>query len=75
VPWVAIMAPAHTPAAVVAKLNGEINKALQSKETRDYFTSQGVEPMVMTPDELGGFVKTEIAKWTRAVKDSGAKAE
>jgi len=75
VPWVAIMAPAHTPAAVVAKLNGEINKALQSKETRDYFTSQGVEPMVMTPDELGGFVKSEIAKWTRAVKDSGAKAD
>jgi len=75
VPWVAIMAPAHTPAAVVARLNGEINKVLQSKETRDYFTSQGVEPMVMTPDELGGFVKTEIAKWTRAVKDSGAKAD
>jgi tripartite-type tricarboxylate transporter receptor subunit TctC len=75
VPWVAIMAPAHTPPAIVARLNAEINKALQSKEVRDNFVAQGVEPMVMTPPELGAFVKSEIVKWTKAVKDSGAKAD
>jgi tripartite-type tricarboxylate transporter receptor subunit TctC len=75
VPWVAIVAPANTPATVVAKLNAEINKALATKEVRDYFVSQGAEPMPMTPDEFAGFMKTEIAKWTRAVKDSGAKVE
>jgi tripartite-type tricarboxylate transporter receptor subunit TctC len=75
VPWIAIMAPARTPAAVVAKLNAEMNKALQSKEVRDSFVAQGVEPMVMTPPELSAFIKSETVKWTKAVKDSGAKAD
>ena len=74
-PWVAIVAPADTPAPIVAKLNAEINKALASKDVRDYFISQGAEPMPMSPTELGAFMKSEIAKWTRAVKDSGAKVE
>jgi tripartite-type tricarboxylate transporter receptor subunit TctC len=75
VPWIAIMAPAHTPPAIVARLNAEINKALNSKDVRASFAAQGVEPLVQTPDELGVFVKSEIAKWTAAVKASGAKAE
>lgn len=75
VPWVAIMAPANTPSAVVAKLNAEINKALNGKVTREHFMAQGAEPMVMSPDELGGFIKSETAKWTKVVKDSGAKVE
>jgi len=75
VPWVAIVAPANTPPAIVAKLNAAINKALATKEVREYFIAQGAEPMPMTPEELGAFTKSEIAKWTRAVKDSGAKVE
>ena len=75
VPWVAIMAPANTPAPIVAKLNAEVNKALASKEIRDQFAGQGVEPMQMTSEELGAFVKSELAKWTKVVKDSGAKVE
>ena len=53
VPWVAIVAPANTPAPIVAKLNAEVNKALNSKEIREQFVAQGVEPMQMSPDELG----------------------
>jgi tripartite-type tricarboxylate transporter receptor subunit TctC len=75
VPWVAIVAPAHTPAPIVAKLNAEINKALATKEVREYFIAQGAEPMPMSPEEFGAFMKAELAKWTRAVKDSGAKVE
>ena len=75
VPWIAIMAPANTPAPIVAKLNGEVNKALNSKEIREQFLAQGVEPMQMTPEELGAFVKAELTKWTKVVKDSGAKVE
>ena len=75
VPWVAIMAPANVPAPIIAKLNSEVNKALNSKEIREQFLAQGVEPMQMTPEELGAFVKSELAKWTKAVKDSGAKVE
>jgi tripartite-type tricarboxylate transporter receptor subunit TctC len=75
VPWVAIVAPANTPAPIVAKLNAEVNKALQTKELREQFAAQGVEPMVMSGDELSAFIKSELAKWTKAVKDSGAKVE
>ncbi len=75
VPWVAIMAPANTPAPIVAKLNAEVNKALNSKDIREQFVAQGVEPMQMTSEELGTFVKSELAKWTKVVKDSGAKVE
>ncbi|MEJ8845411.1 tripartite tricarboxylate transporter substrate binding protein [Variovorax rhizosphaerae] len=75
VPWIVIMAPAHTPAPIVAKLNAEMNKALNSKDVRESFAAQGVEPMVKTPEQLGVFIKSEIVKWTKAVKDSGAKAE
>lgn len=75
VPWVAIMAPANTPQAIVTTLNAEINKALASPEVKQYFLSQGAEPMVMTPDRLRGFVKVEIARWSSAVKASGAKVE
>lgn len=75
VPWIAIMAPARTPAPVIAKLNAEINKALNGNDVRATFAAQGVEPLVKTPEELGAFVKNEIAKWTKAVKDSGAKAD
>ena len=75
VPWVAIVAPAQTPAPIVAKLNAEINKALNGKELRDYFVAQGAEPMPMGTEEFGAFMKAELAKWTKAVKDSGAKVD
>jgi len=75
VPWVAIVAPANTPAPIVAKLNAEVNKALNTKELREQFAAQGVEPMVMNTSELSAFFKSELAKWTKAVKDSGAKVE
>ena len=75
VPWVAIVAPANTPAPIVAKLNTEVNKALNTKEMREQFAAQGVEPLVMNTGELGAFFKSELAKWTKAVKDSGAKVD
>jgi tripartite-type tricarboxylate transporter receptor subunit TctC len=75
VPWVAIVAPAHTPPAIVAKLNAEINKALATPSVREYFIAQGAEPTPMSTTEFGSFMKSEIAKWTKAVKDSGAKVD
>jgi tripartite-type tricarboxylate transporter receptor subunit TctC len=75
VPWIALMAPANTPPAIVARLNAEVGKALNAKDLREQFAALGAEPMVMTPEQLGGYIKSELAKWTKAVKDSGAKVE
>lgn len=75
VPWVAIVAPAATPRDAVAKLNAEINAALQSPKVNKFFVGQGAEPTVMTTDEMKNFMGAEIAKWGKAVRDSGAKVE
>lgn len=75
VPWISIMAPAATPPAIVNKLNTEVNRILQTPAVRDQFAAQGVQPMVMSTTQLGHFIKGEISKWGKAVKDSGAKAE
>ena len=75
VPWVSLMAPAGTPKPIVDKLHAEVNRILQTPAMRDTFAAQGVVPMVMTQPELSAFIKAEISKWGKAVKDSGAKAE
>ena len=75
VPWVVLMAPARTPPAIVARLNAEANRALATREMRDSFVAQGVETMLMSPEELGAFMRSELDKWTLAVKASGAKAD
>jgi len=75
VPWVSLMAPAGTPKPIVDKLHAEVNRILQTPAMRDTFAAQGVVPMVMTQPEPSAFIKAEISKWGKAVKDSGAKAE
>jgi tripartite-type tricarboxylate transporter receptor subunit TctC len=74
VPWVCLMAPAGTPPAIVQKLNVKINEILQSPAVKEQMSNLGVLPMVMTTDQFNTFWRAEIAKWGKAVKDSGASA-
>jgi tripartite-type tricarboxylate transporter receptor subunit TctC len=71
----ALVAPAGTPKDVVAKLNGEVTKALQDSEMRDKLTAQGFEVRTSTPEQLGSYIKSEITKWAPLVKESGVKPE
>jgi tripartite-type tricarboxylate transporter receptor subunit TctC len=73
--WFGIFAPAHTPQAVVAKLNQNVGDILRQPEVRDALLKQGVEAAPGTPDELGAFVKSELVKWTKVIKDAGIKAD
>ncbi len=73
--WVGIFAPAGTPPEIVARLHAETLKILRLPETRERFFSQGVEAGGMPPQEFSAFVKTEIAKWEKVVKFSGARAD
>ncbi|HYF59540.1 MAG TPA: tripartite tricarboxylate transporter substrate binding protein [Burkholderiaceae bacterium] len=73
--WYAVWAPAGTPREIVVKMREEIAKALAGKELRDAWTAVGAEPGGGTPEEMQKFVDAEIAKWARAVKDSGAKLD
>jgi len=61
VQWYGVMGPAKMPAEVIRRLNAEINKALASPALRERLSAEAIEPMPMTPDQFGQFMKTDIA--------------
>jgi tripartite-type tricarboxylate transporter receptor subunit TctC len=73
--WFGVVAPAGTPAPVVAKLNAEMNRILALADVAQLFRAQGVEPRGGNPREFAAFLRSQTAKWAKVVKDSGARAE
>ncbi len=73
--WIGFFVPAGTPPAVVARLNAEIGRAFEAPDTRERLAQQGLEWKRNTPAEFAAFLRSEIVKWARAVKESGAKAD
>lgn len=70
-----VLAPAKTPAAIVARLNGEIVKALRSAELREKLSGLGLEPAGGTPLDYATHLKEELAKYGRMVKAAGIRAD
>jgi tripartite-type tricarboxylate transporter receptor subunit TctC len=75
VTWFGILAPHGTPAPVVAKLNAEINKALQDPSVRKQIEKEGGEVLGGTPKQFGDLMKSDLAAWSTIVKASGAKVD
>ena len=73
--WHGIVVPAATPPAIVGKINTAINHALAAPDLREKLAAQGVEAQGGTPAEFTAYLRSEIPKWTRVVRDSGAKPE
>lgn len=73
--WWGIVATAGTPRPVIDKLNRDILKVLDGADMKQFFASLGAEPAHTTPAEFAAFMKSELAKWSRVVKESGAQAE
>lgn len=73
--WYGILARSGTAPPLIDRLNAEINKALQARDTRERLEGVGVEPVGTTPQYFGDFLKTETARLGKLVRDSGAKAE
>ena len=69
--WVASM----TPSEIVNKLNSEINRAIEAKDVKDKLTGLGLDTKSLSPNEFKQYLKSEVPKWTRAVKESGATAD
>jgi tripartite-type tricarboxylate transporter receptor subunit TctC len=70
-----MFAPAGTPAAVVARVNGELNELLKEGDVKDVLAKQGLAPAGGRPERLGMLVKQELARWTRVVNATGIKAD
>jgi tripartite-type tricarboxylate transporter receptor subunit TctC len=73
--WLAIMAPAGTPPAVVDRLHKEIVAVIGSPDAADALAKAGAEPISSTPAELAGMVKDGVGKYATIVKQAGVKAE
>ena len=73
--WYGMLAPAGTPQAVIARLNQAFVRIAAAAETRERFATVGTEPMSSTPEQFAEFLKKEIARWGKVVRESGATAE
>ena len=73
--WFGVLAPAGTPAPIVARINAEVNKWLQSADARERLLSQGAEAAGGTPEQFAHHIRAESEKWAKVVKASGAKVD
>ena len=73
--WFGIVIPAKTPPDIAAKISEVVIKAVKSQAVRDQLMSIGAEPVGNTNEQFGEYIKKEIAKWGKVVKDSGAKVD
>ena len=68
--WQGFVAPAHTPRPVVMKLNAEFAKVMADPALKQRLSESGFEPQTSTPDEFASYMKSEIAKWEKVIRDS-----
>ena len=73
--WLAVVAPAGTPPAIVNRVSADIARALAVRETREKFAAQGVELFGSTPAELGRLITSDIAKWGEVITKGKIAAE
>ena len=73
--WFGIMGPAGIPKPIVARLNAELIKVMRSPEVRERIRGQYFEPYTSTPEEFAAVIKTDLAKWGKIVRDSGARID
>lgn len=66
--WIGLMAPAGTPRPIVERLNAEINKILMRPDIQESWKRQGANTMVMSPEEFGRYIGSEIARWAKLIK-------
>jgi tripartite-type tricarboxylate transporter receptor subunit TctC len=72
--WFGLFAPAQTPKAIITKINRDVVAALQLPEAKTALLAQGAESVPTTPDEFAAFLRKEIAKWGKVIKEAGIKA-
>ena len=73
--WYGALAPAGTPAAIVVRLNEDINAALKDPSVREFLAKQGLTAAGGSPERMAELIRKELARWTRVVKAAGIKAD
>lgn len=73
--WNGVHVPARTPRSVLTKLNAELVKAIKQPDVQKRMLDLGLEPVGSTPEDFAAFIKADIARWARVVKDAGVRVE
>jgi len=73
--WYGLLAPAGTSRTIVARLSDEAAKVLDEPETRERFSSDGIEPLKSSPEEFAAFLARDIERWAKVVKATGLHAD
>jgi tripartite-type tricarboxylate transporter receptor subunit TctC len=74
-PWYGMFAPAGTPKNILLQIQNDVAKALDAKDVQDRLATLGCEPFKGTGDQLAQIVKSDLVRWAKIVKDSGAKLD
>jgi tripartite-type tricarboxylate transporter receptor subunit TctC len=74
-PWYGMFAPAGTPKNILVQIQNDVAKALDAKDAQDRLATLGCEPFKGTGDQLAQIVKSDLVRWAKIVKDSGAKID
>ena len=73
--WLGLFAPAGTPKEIISRLNAEVARIIARPDVKQTLTLMGIDAFTSTPEALGDYVKSEIQKWARLVKDAGIQPE
>lgn len=71
--WYNCFAPARTPRPIIERLNNEINRIVQLPDVRERLNTLGVTPMTGAPEDLGRYLRFEVGRWSKVIKDAGIK--
>jgi tripartite-type tricarboxylate transporter receptor subunit TctC len=73
--WYGVLAPAGTPRAIVDRLNTELIRVMHAPDLKERFAATGTEPRTSTPEEFADYIRQEVAKWGKVVREAGLKAD
>jgi tripartite-type tricarboxylate transporter receptor subunit TctC len=73
--WIGMFVPAGTPPEIVQRLNDAVNRAIQAPDVRERLEALAFEPVGGTQAEFADYVRAEIAKWAKVVRETGAKSD
>jgi tripartite-type tricarboxylate transporter receptor subunit TctC len=73
--WYGLLVPAGTSGEIIARLNGAVVNTLTNPAVKERFASTDLEPNYSTPEQFGAYIRSEIAKWAKVIKESGIKGE
>ena len=73
--WFGPLAPAKTPREIVTKLNGELNKVLQLQDVGKRFAAEGIEALGGTPDQFGSYIRADMERWAKVVREANIRLD